>query len=434
MVRVKQRLGKYRIDRRLADGGFAVVFQAYDTIAGVRVALKVPHPGLITRDGLDSFRKEVRLASRLDHPNVLPVKDAGFIEGTFIIAYPLGEETLRERLRRRVSVKTIVDFADQMLAAVAYAHRQRVMHCDIKPENFIVFPGNRLRLTDFGISKVARRTLAASGSGTVGYLAPEQALGKPSFRSDVFSLGLVLYRMFSGQLPEWPFHWPPPGIERLRKHLHPDLIDFLRRSLEVNHRKRFADALRMHAAFKRLRGRALRSSLAQRRRQRRRGEPTATNWRTVRHREFLKRHSKNLATRGRCQHCQGPVAETMQVCPWCGRKRKIEPGPSRFPARCPRCKRGVKSDWRYCPWCWGPAINPESEPRYPDVRYTARCSNPACGGKLMPLMRYCPWCHRKVRKAWLVPGSQARCTRCKWGVLPEYWDYCPWCGRSIRRR
>jgi serine/threonine protein kinase len=93
-----------------------------------------------------------------------------------------------------------------MTSAIAYAHaHNRVIHCDVKPDNFILFPDNVLKLADFGIAKVAYQTLRASGSGTVGYVAPEQAMGKPSFRSDVFSLGLILYRMFSGVLPEWPY-------------------------------------------------------------------------------------------------------------------------------------------------------------------------------------------------------------------------------------
>ncbi|MHC4092757.1 MAG: serine/threonine protein kinase, partial [Planctomycetota bacterium] len=86
MVRVRQRLGKYRIDRRLAEGGFATVFKAYDTIAGVPVALKIPHASFATKEALQEFRKEVRVAARLDHPGILPVKDAGFIDGIFVIA------------------------------------------------------------------------------------------------------------------------------------------------------------------------------------------------------------------------------------------------------------------------------------------------------------------------------------------------------------
>jgi len=199
VLRAKQKLGKYRIERRLAEGGFANVFQAYDTIEGVRVALKVPHPELLTRGVLEDFRNEVRLMAQLDHPHVLPLKDASFIGPHFVVAFPLGERTLADRIQNRVSLPAALDYAGQMLSAVAYAHSRRVMHCDIKPENFLLFPGNRLRLSDFGIAKVARRTIQASGSGTVGYVAPEQAMGKPSFRSDVFSLGLILYRMLSGQ-------------------------------------------------------------------------------------------------------------------------------------------------------------------------------------------------------------------------------------------
>jgi serine/threonine protein kinase len=136
-VRVGQRLGKYRIDRRLAEGGFAAVYRAYDTIAGVPVALKLPHPRLMTKETLEAFRKEVRLTARLDHPNILPVKDAGFIDGIFVIASPLGDETLDDRLRRRLSTRTIIRFAEQMLEAVAFAHEKRILHGDIKPETCV---------------------------------------------------------------------------------------------------------------------------------------------------------------------------------------------------------------------------------------------------------------------------------------------------------
>ncbi len=430
-LRVRQRLGKYRIDRQLAEGGFATVYRAYDTIAGIPVALKVPHPGLITKETLEGFRREVRLTAGLDHPNILQVKDAGFIDNQFVIAYPLGKETLGDRLSRRTSARTMISLAEQMLEAVACAHRKRILHGDLKPENFILFPGDQLRLADFGIARVARRTLAASGSGTVGYLAPEQAMGKPSRRSDVFSLGLVLYRMFSGYLPEWPFAWPPPGFDRVRKNLHADLVGFLRRCLELDHRKRFADATRMLAAFRRLKPRALRGTPVRRRSK---SAKKRADWKTLRTRGFLKEYRSVLEVRGTCGRCHNPVSATMQFCPWCGSKRRVTADENRFPKRCPRCKRGMKTDWRFCPWCYGAAVNPNAARPRSDVRYTGRCTNPRCEGKdLMPFMRYCPWCRRKVQRVWKIEGAKDKCQRCGWGVLRDYWDHCPWCGSSIRR-
>ena len=268
----------------------------------------------MTKSTLEAFRKEVRLTAGLDHPNILPVKDAGFIEGRFVIAYPLGHETLGDRLGRRMAGRTMIKLTEQMLEAVAFAHRQRILHADLKPENFILFPGDHLRLADFGIAKVARRTVEASGSGTVGYLAPEQAMGRPSLRSDVFSLGLILYRMYSGHLPEWPFTWPPPGIERVRRSFHADLVSFLRRCLELDHRKRFKDGTRMAAAFRRLKPHALRGTRTRRRR-RVQAATKRTDWKTLRTRGFLREYRASLQVRGTCSRCRGPVSETMQFLP-----------------------------------------------------------------------------------------------------------------------
>ncbi len=258
LIKPKQKLGKYRVERRLGEGGFATVFRAMDTIEGVRVALKVPHDRFVTPEVLDDFRHEVRVTAKLDHPNILPIKNAEFINGHFVIAFPLGQRTLSDRLQKRVSLTTALNFSEQMLDAVAHAHERRVIHCDIKPENFVVFPDNRLRLTDFGIAKVAMHTLRASGSGTIGYVAPEQAMGRPSFRSDVFSLGLIMIRLFSGNLPEWPFTWPPTGYRKMRGRLHADMIDLLRRATEVEPRKRFRDAVQMRDEFSRAKRRTLR--------------------------------------------------------------------------------------------------------------------------------------------------------------------------------
>ena len=259
-VRVRQRLGKYRIRKRLAEGGFATVYHAYDTIEGLHVALKIPHRHLFAGSMNDVMRREVRLLAKLEHPNVLPLKNATRVDGHFLIATPLGERSLDDRLGYRLGPQTALEYAAQLLDALAYAHEQRVVHCDIKPDNVILFADGRLRLGDFGIAKVLHGagSRSGSGTGTVGYIAPEQAMGRVSFRSDVFSTGLVLYRMFSGALPEWPFASPLPGRARLRRNLDPAFIAFLERSIAVDEKKRYRDGIAMRNAFQRVAARALR--------------------------------------------------------------------------------------------------------------------------------------------------------------------------------
>ena len=264
-LRIRQKIGKYRIERRLGQGGFASVYQAMDTIQGIHVAIKIPHSQYSTETVLNEFRREIRTTQNLDHENILPLKDASIIEDRLVMVFPLGEETLLTRLTRRLSLDTAMDITEQIIRAAAHAHAHRVIHCDIKPENVIVFPGNRIRLADFGIAKVSQKTVRGSGTGTVGYMAPEQAMGKPSRRSDVFSIGLIVWRMLTGQWPEWPFEWPPKGYPKLRGRIHPDFIDFMHRSIEPNPRRRFRDAEQMLSVFLRLKSRTLRHARMKRR-------------------------------------------------------------------------------------------------------------------------------------------------------------------------
>lgn len=253
-LRSGSRLDKYRIIELLGHGGFSTVYSAFDTLEGRRVALKLPHEIYWSDpDSRESLLREVRMNVRLDHPNILPLKSANELEGRLILVFPLGEETLSARLGRRMARSTAVELAHQMAAAVAHAHENRILHCDIKPENFILFSGPTVRLTDFGLARVARPSMFASGSGTVGYMAPEQAMGRPTYRSDVFSLGLVLYRMFSGRLPHWPFQSPLPGDRRLRRFLHPDLVALLRKAIDPTPKRRFRDAVAMRNALARIR-------------------------------------------------------------------------------------------------------------------------------------------------------------------------------------
>lgn len=269
-MKARQVFGKYRILRCISTGGFATVYAAVDRIEGTRVAIKVPHSSLLDDDGLKLFRREIRLTAQLDHPNILPLKTADFIDDHLVIVTRLGEQSLQDRLRYRISLEKILDYSGQMLEAMAYAHGQRVVHCDLKPDNMILFPDNRLRVTDFGIARVMQRTrMSASGSGTLGYIAPEQAMGRASFRSDVFSLGLVMWHMLGRVVPKWPFEWPLEGHAEVRRKSHPEMVALLRRALEIDDRKRFSDARWMLRRFREIEAPVLRH--ARRRRRRRKG-------------------------------------------------------------------------------------------------------------------------------------------------------------------
>ncbi|MCA9322759.1 MAG: protein kinase [Planctomycetes bacterium] len=423
-LRAGTTLGKYRLMRSLGRGGFATVYRATDLVEGVTVALKVPHAHLLDADVEASLGQELKIIAGLEHPNVLTPKNAMVIDGRLVIAYPLGQETLADRMTRRMSRGRVIDFARQMLAGLAYAHDHRIIHCDIKPENFVLFGEDNIRLTDFGISKTARRTVHASGSGTVGYMAPEQAMGRPSFHSDVFSMGLVIYRMFSGELPTWPFDHPLPRESRIRQLHGSPMAAFFHHAISVEPRQRIANGRAMESAFEAAYdGNKSQSST-----------PTGADWRDLRSRQFFQAFGSQFSDRSDCRSCGQTVGATMQKCPWCGDDVKPAQVKS-YSKSCERCGRGLKSDWRFCPWCWGPSVAEASTRRWTDARYVARCGHEKCREKvLMPFMKYCPRCHAKVDKIWKLAGSRATCDGCGHGVAKAFWRYCAWCGRSVEPR
>ena len=236
-------------------------------------------------------------------------------------------------------------------------------------------------------------------------MAPEQAMGRPSFRSDVFALGLVLYQMFSGQLPEYPFAWPPPGYRLLEKRVnagllaHAAAVDGAGAAEAV--RRRPGDARRVRpreGAPRRPRRRASRPRKSSRR---------TADWKEIQRRQFQQEFGKVLDTDHECPACHGPgLRSRCRPARGAASRAWRHEGSTDFPLRCPRCRRGMKLDWHYCPWCYGPGFEPSSTREFSDIRYTARCQNASCSRKLlMPFMRYCPWCHRKVRRKWKIPES-----------------------------
>lgn len=427
LLKARQKIGKYRILKRIASGPQADVYKAFDTIHHVRVALKIPK--IEGHTEIEDVLHEVRVAAKLKHPNILGVQNASYIDKHFVIAMELGEESLGSRLERRISTTRALSLAEQALAALAHAHEHRIIHCDIKPENYIMFPDNQLKLADFGFAKKVLRTVKASGSGTIDYIAPEQAMGRPKFQSDVFSVGLVLYRLFSGKLPEWPFDWPLAGYDTLTSRVRPEVVEFLRHAIQLDPNKRFSNAIQMYAEFEKLQTRARR----QRQNGSRKKSRASSSWRQIQWREFQRQYKKELDTRHQCRRCEGPVAESMQACPWCGFDNPTRGSETRMPADCPRCERGVKMDWDYCSWCYGPGFEAETNRFYSDKRYSAKCANKRCRKPMMPFMRYCPWCRTKVRKPWKLASSKKRCRACKWGIANEFWNFCAWCREPIRR-
>jgi serine/threonine protein kinase/Tfp pilus assembly protein PilF len=206
---------RYRIERELGRGGMATVFLARDLKHDRPVALKVLHPHLAQVLGPDRFLREIRLCARLQHPHILAVHDSGDADGQLWFTMPYVEgETLRSRLLRekQLPVKDALQITSEVADALHYAHQHGVIHRDIKPEN-ILLSGGHAQLADFGIARAPdsdeRLTESGISLGTPRYMSPEQAMAQRDVdaRTDIYSLGCVLYELLTG---EPPFTGPTP--------------------------------------------------------------------------------------------------------------------------------------------------------------------------------------------------------------------------------
>ncbi|MFN0178351.1 MAG: protein kinase domain-containing protein [Gemmatimonadales bacterium] len=201
---------RYAIERVLGRGGMATVFLARDVKHDRAVAIKVLHPELSASIGADRFEREIRLAAKLQHPNILGLYDSGSTEGLLYFVMPFIQgESLRDRLDRdgQLPIDDAVQYTLEIADALGYAHAQNIVHRDIKPENILISNGHAL-VADFGIARAAHEsggqklTQTGMAIGTPVYMAPEQAAGETvGPTADIYSLGCLLYELLAGEPP-----------------------------------------------------------------------------------------------------------------------------------------------------------------------------------------------------------------------------------------
>jgi serine/threonine-protein kinase len=211
-----QMLGKYRILSSLGSGGFGAVYLAEDTWIDKKVALKVPHR---QHHDVPALLREPRLLASMSHPNIVSVHTAERHDDVFYIVMEYVEgQTLEQLILREgpLDLSRALDFTCQICNAIDHAHGAGVLHRDIRPGNMLVTDAGLLKVTDFGTSRFLE--IAAHGTTVIGsppYMAPEQFYGKAVFASDVYSVGVTMFQMLTGELP---YETPAPGdVERLMR-------------------------------------------------------------------------------------------------------------------------------------------------------------------------------------------------------------------------
>src|SRR5918997_571877 len=229
---------RFRLEEKVGSGGMSSVYRAFDPTLERSVAIKMMHRDISTDPAqLERFRREARAVAQLNHPHVVTVIDAGEDDGTPYIVFEYIEgETLKDRIRRlgRLPVLEAVAYAVEIGRALYAAHAQRLVHRDVKPQNVLIDAEGRAKVTDFGIARsLEAHGLTATGRvlGTTDYVSPEQAFGRDvTEQSDVYSLGIVLYEMLTGEVP----FKGDTQVAVAMKHVQDPLPDVQRRRPEVS--------------------------------------------------------------------------------------------------------------------------------------------------------------------------------------------------------
>jgi serine/threonine-protein kinase len=254
---------RYRLEEKIGSGGMSSVYRAFDPTLERWVAIKLMHRDIShDPDQLERFRREARAVAQLNHPHVVTVIDAGEDDGAPYIVFEYVEgETLKDRIRRlgRLPVSEAVAYAVEIGRALEAAHASLLVHRDVKPQNVLIDPDGRAKVTDFGIARsLEAQGLTATGRvlGTTDYVSPEQALGREvTGQSDIYSLGIVLYEMLTGEVPFKAdtqvavamrhVRDPLPDVQRRRPEISASLAAVVERATAKETENRYQDVSQM---------------------------------------------------------------------------------------------------------------------------------------------------------------------------------------------
>ena len=249
--------GRYELEELVGTGGMSSVYRAHDRLLERKVALKILHPRLVDdAEYVERFRREAQAVAQLAHPNIVTVIDRGEDDGRqFIVFEYVGGDNLKQVVEREgaLPISQVIAYAIEIAEGLAFAHGRGIVHRDVKPQNVLLNGDGRAKVTDFGIARSLDVDKGVTQTGTVlgtsSYIAPEQASGQPvDERSDVYSLGVVLFELITGELP-FPgenfvavamqhVHEPAPRVLDRRGDVPPRLAALVDRMLAKDHAER----------------------------------------------------------------------------------------------------------------------------------------------------------------------------------------------------
>jgi serine/threonine protein kinase len=262
--RMGQQFGNYRLVRLLGRGGFAEVYLGQHVRLNMQAAIKVLR-AQIAEDDVENFHREAEIIASLSHPHIIRVLDFDLVDGVpFLIMDYAPNDSIRHLYSRGtvLPLPTIISYVEQVASALQYAHRQKLIHRDVKPENMLLGRNHEILLSDFGIALIAQssKSQAIQGViGTINYMAPEQLQGKPRYASDQYSLGVVIYEWLCGSLPfsgsftevatQHIFTQPPPLSQKIPK--SPIVEEVVMTALAKDPQNRFVNVEALATALKR---------------------------------------------------------------------------------------------------------------------------------------------------------------------------------------